>query len=494
MTKSEFVNWSDAAPCNYIHACDRRGIWRSCLKSALYCCFFVAMSICATSCSKSDDDSESLVEPPVENPQEPVTPADYSALKSFVRESVSAADYCRSFSAASGEFRLVSNSGKSVKIDKGAVPYILLSASGDITVDGKTMRGDAAPAISRDVAPSVSVGTSGNLLVEGKDLGVKAGKDLRCVINARKHIYFCFAEGTMTLPSEVFVPYNPALPVNASRLNILFIGNSFTVDATEHLPAMLTASGINNVSMTRLYHGGYTLPEYNANFSSAVCARYEYTAGAKSWSGNATIDDKPSDALAARDWDVIVIQEHTGRREGWDWPGTLGLDIAVEGLRDLFFESQPSRRPTVVYLLSQTYSTDSYVLSTYFGNNRETMFARTTSAVKALMADTGIDVVISTAAVLENLRTSRVNNALELTRDTYHMDFGLSRYAAACAVFETIVTPATGKKIDDCPYRYSVSSTEKDKYTTPVTDDNAPVAQRAAREAVKHPFAVTAIN
>ncbi|WP_290385917.1 DUF4886 domain-containing protein, partial [Muribaculum intestinale] len=450
----------------------------------------------STSCTRSDSNSENLeVELPGDTTVLPEETIDYTGLRKFISESVGNYDYCRTVTAAGEEFRLVSVSGRNVSVAKGRVPYILTGSGGDIIVDGKTLRGDAAPKISYDRAPAISATQSGNLLIDGVDIGVKAGKTLQCVINARKHIYFCFDDVTMTLGSEMFTPYNPALPENRSELNVLFIGNSFTVDATEHLPGMITASGITGVNMTRLYHGGYTLPEYYSNFyASGVCARYDYVSGAQSWSGNSTLDDTPSDALSARVWDVIVIQEHTGRSEAWSWPGVL--EPAVEGLRDIFYTFRKDSRPTVVYLMSQTYSNGSTVLLNSFGNSREKMFATTSGVVKQLMADTGIDVVISTGAVLENLRTSRVNvdNGLQLTRDSYHMDFGLTRYAAACAVFETIITPATGKSIDNCPYRYSVSSTESGKYCTPVTDDNAPVAQQAAHEAVRHPFAVTAIK
>lgn len=450
----------------------------------------------SASCGRSDSDSEYIeTETPGDTPVLPEETIDYTGLKRFISESVDNSDYCRTITAAGDEFRLVSVGGRNVSVAKGGVPYILARSRGDIMVDGKTLRADAAPDISPDTAPAVSVGLSGNLLIDGVDIGVKAGKTLHCVVNARKHIYFCFADGTMTVGSEMYTPYNPALPENCGELNLLFIGNSFTVDATEHLPGMISASGITGVNMTRLYHGGYTLPEYYSNFyTSGVCARYDYSSGAKSWSGNSTLDDKPSDALAARDWDVIVIQEHTGRSEAWSWPGVL--EPAVEGLRDIFYTYRKDSRPTVVYLMSQTYSNGSTVLLNSFGNSRDKMFATTSGVVKQLMADTGIDVVISTGAVLENLRTSRINadNGLQLTRDSYHMDLGITRYAAACAVFETIITPATGKSVADCPYRYSVSSTESGKYCTPVTDDNAPVAQQAAHEAVQHPFAVTAIK
>ena len=87
-----------------------------------------------------------------------------------------------------------------------------------------------------------------------------------------------------------------------------------------------------------------------------------------------------------------------------------------------------------------------------------------------------------------------VDNNMDLTRDSYHMDFGLSRYGAACTVFEAIVKPCTGKTLDGNAYRYSTSSTDPTKYSTPVTDANAPIAVRAAQEAVKKPFEVTNLS
>ena len=67
------------------------------------------------------------------------------------------------------------------------------------------------------------------------------------------------------------------------------------------------------------------------------------------------------------------------------------------------------------------------------------------------------------------------------------MDYGLSRYAASCTVFESIITPLTGIKLDNNTYRYPDSGEGK----TPVTDANAPIALQAARNAIKTPFAVT---
>ena len=113
--------------------------------------------------------------------------------------------------------------------------------------------------------------------------------------------------------------------------------------------------------------------------------------------------------------------------------------------------------------------------------------------VQKITAQTCIDVVIPSGTSLQNLRTSSLNkdNGMDLTRDLYHMDYGISRYAAAATVFRTLLTPCTGISVEGNGYRYSNSSTSTTGYSTPVTDANAPVAIRAALEACREPYAVT---
>ena len=71
------------------------------------------------------------------------------------------------------------------------------------------------------------------------------------------------------------------------------------------------------------------------------------------------------------------------------------------------------------------------------------------------------------------------------------MDNGISRYGAACTVFETLITPKYGIKLDSNSYRYAVENTSTSAYCTPVTDANAPVALQAARYAIANPYVVT---
>ena len=114
---------------------------------------------------------------------------------------------------------------------------------------------------------------------------------------------------------------------------------------------------------------------------------------------------------------------------------------------------------------------------------------------KTAVETCGFDGVISTGAMLQNLRTTSLNNSLGLTRDGYHMDFGLSRYGASCTVFETVIGPYHGNvTLDGNSYRYNQSSTEDGSWTTPVTDATAPVALQAARYAIEKPYEVTTMK
>ena len=88
---------------------------------------------------------------------------------------------------------------------------------------------------------------------------------------------------------------------------------------------------------------------------------------------------------------------------------------------------------------------------------------------------------------LQNLRTTSLNNSLGLTRDGYHMDYGLSRYGASCTVYEVALAPLTGKRLDDISYLYNESGEGK----TPVTEANAPIAKLAAKNAIAKPFEIT---
>lgn len=285
-------------------------------------------------------------------------------------------------------------------------------------------------------------------------------------------------------------------PGGEAQLRILFIGNSFTKDAVEHLPGLLKAAGIDKVKMTHMYYGGRTVPEYNNGFATVSDYRcYECAPGAAGWTElmNKTIKE----VAASDEWDIVTIQEHTGKVNAWSWTPTE--KEALQGLINNVKSTQTGAMPKFCYILSQAYGdpaifsySQQTVIVNNFASSQADMYAAIVAQGKKVMAEVTFDDLIATGTVLQNLRSSKLQNAMDMTRDGYHMDYGIARYAASCAVFEKLISPAfDGVTLDGNPFRYTISNTTAGSYSTPVTDANAPLALQAARYALATPYAVT---
>lgn len=157
---------------------------------------------------------------------------------------------------------------------------------------------------------------------------------------------------------------------------------------------------------------------------------------------------------------------------------------------------QPEKEPVFVYLMSQVFATGSERLVEWFGNDRRRMYAAIVEHTRQVLDQTGIKYLISTGTAVENLRTTSLNvdNGMDLSRDLFHLDKGITHYTANCTVFESILGPCVGKTMDGNTYRFSTSDTSSKNYTTPVTDKNVPTAIVAARKAIEKPLEVTDLS
>ena len=284
----------------------------------------------------------------------------------------------------------------------------------------------------------------------------------------------------------------PGAGEGEAELSILFIGNSFTKDAVEHLPGLLKAAGLDKVQLTHMYYGGRLVSEYYAGWSTSSDYKcYECGPGATTWteSTGKTLEQ----VAASRSWDIITIQEHTGNAAAWTWNSTAQTNL--QGMINSAKATQTGAMPKFYYIMSQAYfnmgkiGSGSQPYMTW--TDQAGMWDVIAAFGKNVMANVSFDGIISTGVMLQNLRTSPLDNEMNLTRDGYHMDNGISRYGAACTVFETLITPKYGIKLDNNSYRYAVENTSTSAYCTPVTDANAPVALKAARYAIENPYEVT---
>lgn len=276
--------------------------------------------------------------------------------------------------------------------------------------------------------------------------------------------------------------------------NILFIGNSFTMDAVWHLPGLLDGANNKRVRLTLMYYGGRTISEYYSGWtSSADYKHYEAAAGSKEFSeitSTAKYKTLPQ-AVGACEWDVITFQEHTGRTAAWTWTSTAQTQL--QGLINYAKSAYPSsstKTPKFYYIMSQAYKDMTLAQGDPTWSQTE-MYNAIVGYGKKVMETCPFDGIIATGTMLQNLRTSSANTTMDSTRDGYHMDNGLARYGAAATVFETLITPVFGTTMDGNSFRYNVSNTSTSQFSTPVTSTNAPIAIQAARYAIQKPFEIT---
>lgn len=278
------------------------------------------------------------------------------------------------------------------------------------------------------------------------------------------------------------------------ELRILFIGNSFTQDAVHLLPNLIEeGAGIKTVKLAMMYYGGSIIEQHNQGY---VTNTTNFTYYAKPTGVGAWISYKGysvQDIVKSDDWDIISIQEHTGRTFSWVWSDAE--KSSINELVNKIKADQPRKTPKIVYIMSQAYHNmdKSGDTRNTFGTTSE-HYASIVAQGKKVVNETSVEMIIPTGTVLQNLRSSSLNNTNGLTRDGYHMDYGLSRYAAASAVFEMLITPKYGVNMDANTFRYTQSSTDPTAYSTPVTDANKPIAIKAARAAIQKPFEVTSIQ
>jgi hypothetical protein len=106
------------------------------------------------------------------------------------------------------------------------------------------------------------------------------------------------------------------------------------------------------------------------------------------------------------------------------------------------------------------------------------MYRAIVNAVRTMIVQTGLDLIIPSATAIQNLRATHLNNPpMDLTRDELsHIDYGVGRYTLACTWFQTLVAPVFGTTVVGNTYYYPAGN-------VPATIKNTPLCQKAAQYA-----------
>ena len=267
-------------------------------------------------------------------------------------------------------------------------------------------------------------------------------------------------------------------------LRILAIGNSFSDDGTEYLPALLENLNVENVEVARLYVGGCTL-EQHVNFYDNSEAAYKFylsKAGENKWVENPEKVTMQY-ALAMGEWDIITMQQASGFSGMYD-SYTPYLGRLIEAVK----KAQPQAE--LVWHMTWSYSSDSnHKHYKHYNNDQQQMNSAIDNCLHTLLAEFDeIERIVPSGTAVKSLRKSAINNyPKDLTRDGFHMGHGAGRYALACTWYETLVEPYTGKSMMGNTLRVCGGLVS-------VSDIVALYCQKAAKKAAKHPFKVSNIK
>ena len=254
-----------------------------------------------------------------------------------------------------------------------------------------------------------------------------------------------------------------------NAVNILAIGNSFTVDGTTYLYDILTDAGIENVVLERLQIGGCSLDTHwtniSENKSSYSCTLY--TKG-----GTSSAASSINYAISEEDWDFIVIQQVSYES---------GMPDSYGHLHDILSfldENKTNEDAKIFWQMTWAYQQNStHNGFANYNKDQMTMYNAIVNTVKeTVLADELIDGIIPSATTMQNMRTSHLGDTL--TRDGFHASYDYGRYSLGLTWMKAL-TGLSPENVDWVPADYTYVA------------DNLDLIHEAVNNAVEKPYEVT---
>lgn len=257
--------------------------------------------------------------------------------------------------------------------------------------------------------------------------------------------------------------------MHESGLKILSIGNSFSRDTMEHVPNIAAALGVHDFKFANLYIGGCSLKQHHYNITNNVSG-YEYdTNTGAGW--EKTPEYSIEAAIKEEDWDIISIQHGTKDGSLYTDPDSYReLLPLIEKVRAI-----AGNRPKIAFNMAWVPEPESGRKEiTSYGGDQVLMYEKLAELTKNLIAAQDAVYGVSPAGTaIQNARTCYKG---KLTRDNFHLTYGLGRYIAGL----TFIKALCG--FDLAPVCWCPEG---------VTQEEMAMAKKAANEAVKDPFCIS---
>jgi len=210
---------------------------------------------------------------------------------------------------------------------------------------------------------------------------------------------------------------------------ILFIGNSFSQDATEYLQNIANSAGI-PIEVGNLSIGGADLQTHwnNANGNTAAYIYYKWDeSGSKTTQSSATL----LSGILDEERNAIALQQVSGKS------GLSGTyEPFLSGLIDYIQSNAPTAE--IVWHMTWAYASNSNrSLFPNYNNDQITMYNAILDTVQTMVVTPYDLKVIPNATTIQNARASTYLSEVgnELTRDGYHLNLNMGRRLSALTVF-----------------------------------------------------------
>ena len=277
--------------------------------------------------------------------------------------------------------------------------------------------------------------------------------------------------GAAPITAETEPPSTNA-PTTIKTLKVLAIGNSFSVDAMQHLYTVAKAEGVEEIVLGNLYIGGCPLDKHAANAQSGekVYKYYKNTTG--EWQ---TYPSMVSllEGVTDEDWDLITMQQGSAKSGIADEYQPY-LDTLIAFVK----ENKTNPEAKLFWHMTWAYQSDSdHSAFPNYGNNQQSMYLGIVNAVQQAVEPTGtFEKLLPVGTAIQNARTGFVGDTL--TRDGFHLS-DLGRAIASYTWYAVI---------DGQP----LHTVNLDKVATQkLTEAHKKLIVEAVNNAIANPYAVT---
>lgn len=221
-----------------------------------------------------------------------------------------------------------------------------------------------------------------------------------------------------------------------TNINVLLIGNSFGVDAAQHLNAILSSADVNG-TVGVLYYGSCSLAMHRDNAENNKAVYTYYKNDGNGWNQNMGVwpmggNSTMSEVLSDVEWDVITLQQASGS-SGEAETYNDDLDWLIGYVKEHAPQAKLGWHMTWAYQ-----SDSSHVDFTKYDYDQMKMYEAIVNATQTqVLTRDDFEFVVPNGTTIQNMRTSRFGDAL--TIDGYHLSRPIGRYAAALTFAKTLI-------------------------------------------------------